>query len=148
MLSLSTLEEMVEMFHLILTRCRHCGVIEGCSTAFFRFTLHALSFSPHDPAATISTALMKRVLQKHVLIPINSANADVNNDAAAPAAAAATTPVGTAASATSVTRRSAGLPLIVDSVLSAIYKSNSQTHVRTLNPSELFTCMFACKDKL
>ena len=135
MLDLTTLEEMTEMFHLILTRCRHCGVIEGCSTAFFRFTVHALSFAPNDPATDISVALMKRVLHKHVLLPIAAATEDkVTNDAGdgggddagGGGGDAAPTP----ATASSVTRRSAGLPLIVDSVLSAIYKSNSQKHVR------------------
>jgi hypothetical protein len=45
MLNLSTLEDILEVFHMTLTRCRHRGVIEGCNTAFFRFTLHTLSFS-------------------------------------------------------------------------------------------------------
>ena len=125
----STLEEMVEVFHLILTRCRHCGVIEGCSTAFFRFTLHTLSFGPNGPSTNISTALMKRVLQKHVLQQPGASESG-NDEGPAAAAATSTAAAAAPAAASSVTRRSAGLPLIVDSVLSAIYKSNSQTHVR------------------
>ena len=124
----STLEEIVEVFHLILTRCRHCGVIEGCSTAFFRFTLHTLSFGPNDPSTAISTTLMKRVLQKHVL-----QQAGVTDDGNGDESIAATSSTAAPAAISSVTRRSAGLPLIVDAVLSAIYKSNSQTHVRNVN---------------
>lgn len=97
-LLVSQIESIRKMFMLVLTKCRHKGVIEGCRSAFIRFCC-AMFMSTDDNIqaipATIVTELLTN-LKKNAL-------------------------------SVSATRRSAGLPIIIQSILTSEWKTKKTT---------------------
>ncbi|KAL4237396.1 hypothetical protein ACF0H5_002114 [Mactra antiquata] len=87
-LSLSTLQDNSSTFLTVLTKCRHKGVIEGCRSAYIRFC-SALFYSNQEEIFNIPSLTLDQMLTNLKYKGISS----------------------------SVTRRSAGLPIVIQAVL-------------------------------
>ena len=91
LLTLAEVKVVGEVFLQVLTRCRHRGAIEGSNVAFALFCTHL--FKSSDPQLRI---IPSELLQQ-VLAPLKSPSSKVVTS--------------------SITRRSAGLPLVVQTIL-------------------------------
>ncbi|XP_060555360.1 tRNA (32-2'-O)-methyltransferase regulator THADA-like [Ruditapes philippinarum] len=87
-MSVSTIHSISTTFHTVLTKCRHKGVIEGCRSAYVKFC-SALFLSNQQEVLSIPDNALTEVLSCLKKKRISS----------------------------SVTRRSAGLPIIIQAVL-------------------------------
>ncbi len=95
MLTVEQVEGIGDLFFTVLTQCRHRGAIEGCNAGFVQFASHLLC-SSQAGFYSVPAVLLDRVISQ------------VRE---------------TSRAASSVTRRSAGLPLIVQSILASESKA-------------------------
>uniref|UniRef100_A0A2C9LB43 Uncharacterized protein n=1 Tax=Biomphalaria glabrata TaxID=6526 RepID=A0A2C9LB43_BIOGL len=113
LLSVDVLHNIGQIFVKVLTTCRHRGAIEGCRDGFFIFCCSLLSSS--DPYLNnIPREILNQLL-------VNLSDNSLSS---------------------SVTRRSAGLPIVVQTILQAAHKSRN-CDLLTYSVEQLYTV--ACK---